>query len=374
MSPGSPLAMPMRPADGGVAVVIPCYRVTRHILGVIAAVPPQVSLIVCVDDACPDNSGRHIEDGNHDPRVVVLRHETNQGVGGATITGCRAALARGARIIVKVDGDGQMDPRLIPAFVTPIADGLADYTKGNRFYRPENLAGMPWKRVAGNAALSFLSKLSSGYWNIFDPTNGYTAIHAEVLGLVPLDKLSERYFFESDMLFRLSTVRAVVLDIPMEAVYGTERSNLVINKILLLFLVGHMRNFIKRIAYSYFLRDFQIASIEWLLAPLLLGFGLVFGLEKWFTSIASGETASAGTVMLSALPIIVGLQLLLSAINFDVQSVPRRAIHLDLQRYPATNSLSPARADTPASPADPAPSLSSAPSPRRQRETKGRDA
>jgi dolichol-phosphate mannosyltransferase len=354
MNPAPSPETPAPPVDGGVAVVIPCYRVTRHVLAVIAAVPPQVSLIICVDDACPEKTGRHIEEGNRDPRVVVLHHESNKGVGGAMVTGYRAALARGMRIIVKIDGDCQMDPRLIPEFITPIADGLADYTKGNRFYRPESLAGMPWNRVVGNAALSFMSKLSSGYWNIFDPTNGYVAIHAEVLRLVPLDKLSERYFFESDLLFRLSTIRAVVLDIPMDAVYRTERSNLTINKVVLLFLGGHIRNFAKRIAYSYFLRGFQIASIEWLLAPPLLAFGLAFGLENWFASVASGETASAGTVMLSALPIIVGLQLLLSAINFDVQSVPRRAIHIELQRYPATGWLSPAVAESFAPPAHPA--------------------
>jgi dolichol-phosphate mannosyltransferase len=321
-----------------IAVVIPCYRVTRHVLAVIRAVPPEVSLIVCVDDACPDESGRHIEEASVDARVVVLRHEKNQGVGGAMVTGYRAALARDARVIVKVDGDGQMDPRLIPAFVAPIVGGFADYTKGNRFYRPESLTGMPWKRLAGNAALSFMSKFSSGYWNIFDPTNGYTAIHAAVLRQVPLDRLNKRYFFESDLLFRLSTVRALVLDIPMDAVYGSEQSNLTISRIFSLFLAGHTRNFVKRIGYNYFLRDFQIASIEWLLGPLLLAFGVIFGLDKWLASIASGETASAGTVMLAALPIIVGLDMLLSAINFDVQNVPRRAIHIDLLRHP-TGSL-----------------------------------
>src|SRR6266436_1570577 len=132
------------------AVVIPCYRVTRHVLDVIAAIPPDVSLIVCVDDACPDGSGKHIEKANLGKRVVVLYHEHNQGVGGAMITGYRAALERGATIVVKIDGDGQMDPRLLPAFVAPIVRGLADYAKGNRFYRPESVTGMPIGRLIGN--------------------------------------------------------------------------------------------------------------------------------------------------------------------------------------------------------------------------------
>ena len=340
MTLGSEFAAPMRDGQAAVtiktAVVIPCYRVTRQVLGVIAAVPPHVSLIVCVDDACPDGCGKYIEGANLDKRVVVLYHESNQGVGGAMVTGYRAALERGATIIVKIDGDGQMDPQLIPAFVAPIVEGAADYTKGNRFYRPESVIGMPIKRLAGNAILSFMSKFSSGYWNLFDPNNGYTAIHAETLRQIPLAKISKRYFFESDMLCRLSTVRAVVLDVPMDAVYANERSNLTINKILISFLFGHVRNFCKRLAYNYYLRDFNVASLEWILGPALLLFGFVFGLNEWADSLVTGKTASAGTVMLSALPIITGLQMLLSAINFDVQSVPRRAIHLDVRIHPMT--------------------------------------
>lgn len=321
-----------------IAVVIPCYRVMPYVFGVIAAVPPDVSFIICVDDACPDNSGKQIEEADLDARVVVLYHEQNLGVGAAMATGYRAALERGATIVVKIDGDGQMDPQLLPAFVAPIAEGLADYTKGNRFYRPESVSGMPVRRLIGNAVLSFMSKFSTGYWNLFDPNNGYTAIHADVLRQLPLAKLSKRYFFESDLLFRLSTVRAVVLDVPMDAVYASERSNLAISRVLGSFLIGHLRNFFKRLIYSYFLRDFNVASIEWVLGPSLVLFGCIVGLINWIDSSESGITASAGTVMLSALPIIVGLQMLLSAINFDVQNVPRRAVHLDFRMRPVAAS------------------------------------
>jgi glycosyltransferase involved in cell wall biosynthesis len=320
-----------------VTVVIPCYRVKAHVLDVIAAIPTNVSNIICVDDGCPDHSGKHVETACLGDRVVVLYHDRNQGVGGAMATGYRAALATGATIVVKVDGDGQMDPRLLPAFVTPIVEGVADYTKGNRFYRPESVIGMPLGRLVGNAVLSFVSKFSTGYWNVFDPNNGYTAIHADVLRQLPLGKLSKGYFFESDLLFRLSTVRAVVLDIPMDALYAKERSNLSIGKILGPFLFGHIKNFLKRLAYNYYLRDFNIASIEWILGPALIMFGVVFGLSQWVMSSDTGMTASAGTVMLSALPIIVGVQMLLSAINFDVQNVPRRAMHLDIGRW--TNNM-----------------------------------
>jgi glycosyltransferase involved in cell wall biosynthesis len=174
--------------DGAtIAVVIPCYRVLGHILAVLARIGPDVAAIYCVDDGCPDGSGDWIAHHIRDPRIKVLRHGENRGVGAAVVTGYRQALADGAEIIVKIDGDGQMDPGLIPSFVGPILAGEADYTKGNRFFDPGRLGAMPAIRVLGNAALSFVTKLSSGYWQSFDPTNGFTAVHGEVLRLLPLD-------------------------------------------------------------------------------------------------------------------------------------------------------------------------------------------
>jgi glycosyltransferase involved in cell wall biosynthesis len=320
----------MRDTPAMIAVVIPCYRVSRHVLRVIEAVPDFVDLIVCVDDCCPEKSGDLIGRETKDLRVRVVNNPVNMGVGGAMITGYRAAASMGAAIAVKIDGDGQMDPALIARFVGPILDGSADYTKGNRFYRPESLTQMPAMRLFGNAVLSFMTKLSTGYWNLFDPTNGYTAVHTAVLSQLPLDKIAKRYFFESDMLFRLNTVRAVVVDVPMDAVYEDEESNLSISKILVPFVFGHMRNALKRLVYNYFLRDFNIASLHWVLGPTLFAFGVIFGASEWLQSTQSGVTASAGTVMLSALPIIVGVQMILSAFNFDIATVPRRPLHLDL--------------------------------------------
>ena len=184
-----------------VAVVIPSYKVTRHILGVIAGIGPEITRIYVVDDKCPDNSGDFVSANCRDPRVTVVRHEQNQGVGGAVMSGYRAAIADGASVIVKVDGDGQMDGALIPAFIAPILAGEADYTKGNRFFNLEQIGSMPPMRLFGNAMLSLLTKLSSGYWDLFDPTNGFTAIHADAARFLPFDKISKRYFFESDMLF-----------------------------------------------------------------------------------------------------------------------------------------------------------------------------
>ena len=306
-----------------VAVVIPCYRVRRHILDVVGRIGPDVNEIYVVDDACPEGSGDLVQEQVKDPRVRVFRHATNLGVGGATMTGFREALARGVDIVVKLDGDGQMDPGLLPTVIKPLVNGMADYAKGNRFFDPDDVAAMPAMRLIGNAALSFLSKISTGYWNLFDPTNGYVAINAGVLRLLPLDKLNKRYFFESDMLFRLALLRAVVVDVPMRARYGDESSSLRVGRTVLPFLFNHTRNFAKRFFYNYLLRDFSVASVETLLGVVLMIFGVVYGSIQWAESVESGRVASSGTVMLAALPIIVGVQLLLSALNYDIRSVPR---------------------------------------------------
>lgn len=310
-----------------IAVCIPCYRVKNHIIDVISSIGSEVWRIYVIDDKCPDGSGIFVETQCKDQRVVILRHETNQGVGGAVMMGYRAAIADGADIIVKLDGDGQMDPELIPSFVAPILAGEADYTKGNRFFDLENISAMPPMRIFGNAVLSLMTKLSSGYWDLFDPTNGYTAIHAEVARLLPFDKISRRYFFETDMLFRLNTLRAVVVDVPMDAKYGNEVSNLKISKIIGEFLIKHGRNFIKRIFYNYYLRNMSLASIELPLSILLVLFGGSFGTYHWIHSFQEGVATTAGTVMLAALPILMGAQLILAFLGYDIANVPRRPLH-----------------------------------------------
>lgn len=311
----------------GVAVVIPSYRVTRHILTVVAGIPDWVSRIYVVDDRCPEGSGALVAEHVKDSRVTVIFNEENQGVGGAVMAGYVRAARDGHIVIVKMDGDGQMDPALLPQFVTPILEGSADYTKGNRFYDLGEIGQMPPVRIFGNAVLSFMNKISSGYWDIFDPTNGYTAIHARIVPKLPVEKISRRYFFETDMLFRLNTLRAVVIDVPMDARYGDEVSGLKIGGVLFDFIYKHARNTGKRIFYNYFLREVSLASIELIggIALILLGAGA--GIYFWAEAAASSTTASSGRVMMSALPLIMGFQLILGFLAFDIASVPKRAIH-----------------------------------------------
>jgi glycosyltransferase involved in cell wall biosynthesis len=309
-----------------VAVVIPCYRVSRQVLDVIARIGADVDRIYAVDDACPERSGDLVERECRDPRVVVLRHEVNQGVGGAMVTGYKAALADGADVVVKVDGDGQMDPADVGSFVQPLLAGEADYTKGNRFYDPALLEGMPAIRLFGNALLSLVNKLASGYWNVMDPTNGFTAIHRTALSMLPLDRIDRDYFFESAMLFRLGTLRAVVRDVPMPARYADETSSLSIARVLRDFPRKYVSATFKRIVYGYFLRDFNAGTMQLVAGTLLSVGGGLFGAYRWYLSAVTGKAATSGEVMLAAFPLLVGLQLLLSTLQFDVQNVPREPL------------------------------------------------
>jgi len=309
-----------------IAVVIPCYKVSGSILDVIASIGPEIGSIYVVDDACPESSGKLVEEKCADPRARVLFHSSNQGVGGAVITGYRAAVEDGADIIVKLDGDGQMDTSLIPYFIEPIQAGEADYTKGNRFYEIESVTKMPMARMLGNAGLSFLTKLSSGYWGLFDPTNGYTAISAKIIPYLPLDKLARGYFFESDILFRLNTLRAVVMDLPADAIYGAEVSNLKIARELPRFALKNLANFGKRILYNYFIRGFNYASLELILGVGLTAFGVIFGLMHWWRGVQMESLASAGTVMLAGLTVMIGIQMLLGFLQYDISNQPTLAL------------------------------------------------
>jgi glycosyltransferase involved in cell wall biosynthesis len=306
-----------------VSVVIPCYRAGRRVLDVLDRIGPEVSRIYVVDDACPEATGDLVEAECRDPRVEVLRNESRRGVGGATLAGFARALHDAATILVKIDGDGQMDPTLVPRMIGPIVHGAADATKGNRFYHLGHLREMPAPRLAGNAVLSFVTKLSTGYWDLFDPTNGFLAIDAGLVGELPLHRLSEDFFFESDLLFHLGTLRAVVSEVPMPAHYGDEESNLRVSRVAGIFLRRHARNIMRRIFYNYFLRGFSLASVELVLGLALMAFGFTIGSYHWIVGTFRDVLASSGTVMLAALPLILGMQLLLAFLSYDIQNQPR---------------------------------------------------
>ena len=264
-----------------IAVIIPSYKVKNHILGVLSAIGSQVSWIYVVDDACPENSGNFVERNTSDPRIKVIFHPVNKGVGGAVMSGYKQAIADGATIMIKLDGDGQMNPDYIAKLILPIEKGEADYTKGNRFFDIEKLLVMPRVRLIGNSFLSLINKMVTGYWNVIDPTNGFTAIHVDALKLIPFQKIDNRYFFESDMLFRLAVLRAVVKDVSIPALYGNEESNLKIGKVLWEFPVKYTSRFFKRFFYNYLLRDFNAGTIQILGGTFAIITGLAFGIYHW---------------------------------------------------------------------------------------------
>ncbi|MGK0255643.1 MAG: dolichol-phosphate mannosyltransferase [Arcobacteraceae bacterium] len=292
-------------------------------VNVVKTLPTFVTNIIVIDDKCPQGSGKYIESLNIE-KTIVIYHKINEGVGGAVVSGYRKALELGADIVVKVDGDGQMDPLYMKGLIQPILDNKADYTKGNRFKDFSALKSMPKVRLFGNSALSFLVKMASGYWNIMDPTNGYTAINKKALEELNIENLSKRYFFESDMLINLNIESKIVLDVSIPAKYEDEESSISITKVLYQFPSKILKGLARRIFYKYYIYDFNMASVYIILGVPMVLFGSFFGIMKWIDSINMGIETTAGTVMLSVLPIILGVQFLLQAISIDIDSIPKK--------------------------------------------------
>lgn len=310
-----------------IAVVIPVYRAENEIRSVLLGIPRFVRHIIVVDDASPDSCADLVSAAaKKDKRIILIRHEKNQGVGGAMVSGFKQALALGTEIVIKVDGDGQMDPHYIPALITPLITGEADYAKGNRFRDFDALRQMPIVRRIGNLGLSFLTKAATGYWNIFDPTNGYFAIRTEMLAQLPLDHIDKSYYFETSMLSRLYLRDAFVQDVTIPARYGNEVSSLSIKRVLFEFPYKLTRTLIKRIILKYFIFDFSMMSVYLLTGIPLLLFGLIFGITKWIQYAELGIAAPTGTVILPTLSVILAIQILLSAIEIDLNATPRKAI------------------------------------------------
>lgn len=315
-----------------IAVVIPAFRVEPEIRAVLGGIPAFIRHIIVVDDASPDASAETVIAAKQkDERILLIQHEKNRGVGGAMITGFQKALELGSEIVIKVDGDGQMDPCYFPALLEPLVLGEADYTKGNRFRDFKSLQQMPFVRRIGNLGLSFLTKAATGYWNIFDPTNGFFAIRAGVLAQLPLEKIDRGYFFETSMLSHLYLLDACVQDVTIPARYRNETSSLSIHRVLIEFPFKLSQTLMRRIILKYFIFDFSMVSIYLLTGIPLLFWGLIFGSIKWIQYNRIGISAPTGTVILPTLAVILGFQILLSAINFDLNAAPRRAISKALQ-------------------------------------------
>ena len=310
-----------------IAAVVPAYRVADEIAEVVRGLPSYINHIIVVDDASPDSTSDAVAAlVKRNRRLILLRHDHNQGVGGAMVTGFRKALELGAQIVVKVDGDGQMDVSHLPELLMPLIEGKADYTKGNRFRDFIALQKMPFIRRLGNMGLGFLAEAATGYWNLFDPTNGFLAVRAETLTQVPLERIDHSYYFETSMLADLYLLGAVVRDVPMPARYQGEASNLIIRRVLFEFPFKLLFTFLRRVALKNFIYDFSMETIYLILGMPLFLFGLIFGIVKWIQYASLNIPAPTGTVMLPTLTVLLGIQLLLSAIESDLRSVPKEPL------------------------------------------------
>ena len=308
-----------------ITVVIPCYNVSRHIESVIKNLPQEVDWIIAVNDVSQDDTGNVLVKLKENyKKLIVIEHATNQGVGGAMITGYKRSLELDSDITIKIDGDDQMDSSNIPMLIKPLIEGKADYTKGNRFRDFKALKQMPAIRRMGNLGLSFLIKAASGYWNIFDPNNGFIAINKDTLRSLNFEKIYKRYFFESSMLIELYYSNAVITEIPMKARYGDEKSSLSVTRTLFGFPPKLLKAFIRRIILKYFLFDFNIASVYILFGVPFFIFGVIYGILNFIKYASSHVGAPTGTVVIPTLLIILGFQLLLAAVSYDILNYPKR--------------------------------------------------
>lgn len=306
-----------------IAVIIPTYRAFDSINAVIESIPDFIDHIIIVDDKCPQKSWKLVSQLTN-AKITLVRHETNLGVGGAVKSGYAKALELECDICVKIDSDGQMDPAYMQMLITPIIHNKADYTKGNRFQDLKALQQMPRIRLIGNSMLSFLVKIASGYWNIMDPTNGYTAIQSSTIQRLDFEKIANRYFFESDMLINLNLINTVVQDVPIPARYGEEESSMSIKRVLMSFPQKLIKAFLRRLILKYFIYDFNMASIYTLTGVPMLLWGLLYGVWRWYLGAQYGLENSTGVIMLSVLPLLLGTQFIIAAINIDMQNIPKK--------------------------------------------------
>jgi dolichol-phosphate mannosyltransferase len=305
-----------------VVAIIPAYRARATIQRVVRRALEVVDLVIVVDDACPESSGEAVSDFG--ARVRVVRHARNRGVGGATKTGILEALKLGVTYIVKIDADDQMDPSFVPQMVDIFERcPEIDLVKGNRFADSATVRTMPLGRLLGNAGLTLLIKFSSGYWTIVDPTNGFIALRADALRATEIERLADRYFFEIDLLCSFGIRRRGIAELEMPAIYGGERSSLSISSALLTFPFKLASRFLLRLLVNYLIVELNVGSLCGLIGLPLLLFAVIFGAHEWAVSVSTGVPRPTGTIVLALLLFMIGFQLSLQAVLYDVQFSPR---------------------------------------------------
>lgn len=302
--------------DLKIAVAIPCYKVEQHLEQVVSGLPPFVDTILLVDDCSIDGTPALVDQMADGKRIIALHHERNQGVGGAMKTAFRKAIELEVDVVVKLDGDGQMDASYIAPLVETLAD--AEFAKGNRLFDRRMLRRMPTIRRVGNMGVGFMVKAASGYWNVSDPVNGFFAIRTSTLRQMDLNRVADRYFFESSMLIEMHYTGARIREVTMPAIYADEHSNLSVGKTLFSFPPRLITAWLRRLHLSYFVYDFNICSLYILVGLPSFLFGLIFGLCEWIHYASISSPSPTGTIMVAVLTFILGFQMLLAAAQYDI--------------------------------------------------------
>jgi glycosyltransferase involved in cell wall biosynthesis len=306
--------------DKTVAVIVPAYNEEKLIGKVLATVPTVIDYVVVVDDASGDRTGEVVRaHQQEDSRVVYLLHPKNEGVGGAIVTGYKWARDNDVSISVVMAGDAQMDPQDLPKLLDPVVDGEVDYSKGNRLFTGRAWEIIPKKRYLGNAVLSFLTKIASGYWHVADSQSGYGAVTLEVLKTIDLDSVYKRYGMPNDFLVRLNVYHFRVRDVPVNPIYGIgERSGIKIYKVVFTLSLLLLKLFLWRLKEKYIIRDFHPLVLFYLMGFVLTPIGIVFGCYLLIYRLFIGSVA-ATSALFAAFFAISGLQSLFFAMWFDME-------------------------------------------------------
>ena len=308
------------------ALIIPCYKVSKHILNVLENIGPEINYIFVIDDYCPENTGDLVKKKCSDQRVKVIRNEKNLGVGGSSLIGFKEAFKNeNIDICIKIDGDNQMDPNEIKKIIDPLINENYDYVKGNRFLNNIQIENYPLSRFYGNIFLSFMSKLSTGYWDLFDPINGFTGIKREVLERLNLVNIDDRYYFESDMLFNLYNNKAKVKDVPVTITYDKDQiQNLNVFKESFNFFFKNLVKIYKRIKFNYFNRNFGLGSFFITSFLFFFIFTICYGGYNYIYYLSLNSFAPTGKILISAISCLLMILSLMIFLIIDNLNNPNK--------------------------------------------------
>ncbi len=284
-----------------IAIVVPAYNVGEEIVKFLDNIPDYVDKIFLIDDCCPLQTGKLAKKNSNDHRLNIIFNNQNLGVGGAVKVGYLKCIEDSIDIVVKIDGDNQMDPLEINAIVNPLITQNFDYSKGNRFLNNDKIENYPIVRFYGNIFLSFMSKLSSGYWDIFDPINGFTAIKINILKKLNLKIIDDGYYFESDMLFNLYNLKIKIKDVPVKIKYHKhQKQNLNVFKESFNFFNKNISRIIKRIKTNYFRNNFGLGSFFIFIFLLSFTFTLLYGGINYLYYFSIKAFAPTGVILISS--------------------------------------------------------------------------